>query len=916
MLRARSPVRLARSPVRLRVVFAVAVAWAAWSFGLAGAIAGPRIDLGTRLTIRTTGEVRGAAVGDFDEDGIPDIAAVHPGGVEILLGLGSGRFESTASIATTITSVPTTPVATDLNHDGHLDLVMTVSSGAAMTVLLGDGNGDFTGPAYYGPAPESSGLWSSSLAVADLDGDTNPDVAMTFVNANVLYVFAADGEGGFPAAPTVVPLSPFHTETYADIVARDFNGDGKSDLAIAGGGGVIFFSGDGVGGYGTPVASPTMETLSLTSADFDGDGVPDLATHGHLNGNLFLWHGTGDGHFTPGLELYVHPARDPGLVSGDLNGDGRPDLVVSGHSNPIIVFLATGPMQFGAGVTYRAGFGESSGTLAIADLDQDGRQDVMVGDDSFSQDLSILRGDGLGRFPAESLLALSSPTSVTDIGAADLTGDGMPDLAALQSDGPAVTTCSGPQPGTIDCGPGMQVQVVPGIGQALFGPPISSPARCAPTALAIADFDGDGRPDVATANRGARDAAGICYAASLSVLAGDGQGHFLAFVDLTVPNQPDDIVTGDFDEDGLPDLAVAFANAGLVAVYRLASGPAFSSGPASPSGSVSPSGPALVPAGTWIAPASPRFLGAGDLDGDGHLDLAAALSSGAVAVLRGDGAGLIHPAAECASSPGGGTGPVSIGDFDGDGRRETAAISTNSVRVLHWPGEGTPCATSSEIAIPVGSLGLGIGDLNGDGRDDLLVADGVGHVSTIASDSIPPATSDDVYGINGARAVTLEDFDSDGLPDVAVARSLGVYSRTVAVVRNITPAAGHLTLRLAGPIITDASSIDGPGMSGGGAAATLFWTGVLGATGYDVVRGSLAALRTGGGDFSIAVDDCPANDLPATILDVSDVPTPGDGWWFLARPLFPAGPGSYDGEGPGQVGSRDAGIASSALACP
>ena len=867
--------------MRFRVVFAVATIGVAGSFGVAGATAGPRIDLGARLSIPTTGAVRGAAVGDFDEDGLPDIAVLHPNGVEILRGLGSGRFVSSTSIA--VTSAPTRLVAADLNHDGHVDLVLRGLSGATLTVLLGDGIGHFTGPAYYGTQP-----YEGSLAVADLDGDTHPDVAVTFANANIIDIFPGDGEGGFPATPTVLTI-PCCVPSGAGIVARDFNGDGKTDLAI-GGGEVLFLPGDGLGGFGTPVVSSSLGgQVGLTCADFDGDGVPDLATLGPAgDSTLYLLHGTGDGHFTFGPQLDPETnGWDRALTSADLNGDGRPDLVVSGHSFPVTVFLATGPMQFGAGVEYQAGFGGSSDTLAIADFDQDGRQDLMVGDDSLSEELSILRGDGLGRFAAESLLFF--PSSVPDSGAADFNGDGNPDLAVLQSDGPSVTTCSGPQPGTIDCGPGMQVQVLPGMGQALFGPPVASPARCAPTALAIADFNRDGRPDVATANRGARDAAGVCYAASLSVLAGDGQGQLAPFVDLPVPDQPDDIVTGDFDEDGLPDLAVAFANAGLVAVYRLAPGPA------------------LVPAGTWTAPASPRFLAAGDLDGDGHLDLAVALASGEVAVLRGDGAGLIPPATLCAPSPGGGTGPIAIGDFDGDGRREIAATGTKSVRVMQVSSLGTSCTTSFEVAIPAGAQGLGTRDLNGDGLDDLVVADGFGHVSTVAGAPLPPSTADDLYGVNGARSVTIDDFDSDGLPDVAVSRPLGVYSWNVAVVRNITPAAAHLTLRVAGPLVTSDWQVL-PGQAAGGAASTLFWSGVLGATGYDVVRGSLPAPRS--------VDTCVANDLPATVVDASDVPAPGDGWWFLARPLFPAGPGSYDGDGPGQVGSRDAEIAASPLACP
>ena len=858
----------ARSQVPLRVVLAAAVASVAWPFGPAGAMAGPPISLNTRLSIPMTDEADGAAIGDFDEDGIPDIAVVHGSltyGVELFRGLASGRFESFASITTT--TRPTEVVAADLNHDGHLDLAMT-GLGFALTVSLGDGLGDFGGPAYYGTTQQSD-----DLVVADLNGDTHLDVALTHVFTNTIDIFTGTGTGVFGAASAItIPAT-----SSSGIVAGDFNDDGSVDLAIGAPSSIVFLPGHGLGGFGTPVSSVIGSgTVDLTSADFDDDGVPDLATTDRSSGSALVLHGTGDGHFTLSQTIPVAPFVHA-LTSGDLNADGRSDLVVGGTDGPIFVLLATGPGQFGAGVPYQAG--AVTATLIIDDLDQDGRQDLLTG----GYDLSILRGDGLGRFAGESSLSFTVP--VTDIGAADFDGDGMPDLVVLQSGSPSTLECPDPRLVSIYCGPPNQVLVLPGMGQAHFGPSISSPARCGPAALAIADFNGDGRPDVATANH----RAGTCSAPSLSVLAGDGHGQFVTFVDLQVPNLPDDIVAGDFDEDGIPDLAVVFGYPGLVAVYRVAPGPA------------------LVPAGTWVAPTPPSSLAAGDLNGDGHLDLAVALSSGNVAVLRGNGTGLIIPAAECAPTPDGGTGPVSIGDFDGDGVRDIAAIGTNSVRVMHALSTGAFCvAPSDEIAIPAGAQGLGTRDLNGDGIDDLLVTDGFARVSAVAGALPLPLSTYDVYGVIDARAVTTADFDADGLPDIAVASPT---DRVVSVVRNLTPAAPYLTLRVEGwPM--DAGFVPA------GAGSTLFWTGVLGATEYDVVRGSLATLRTGAGDFTSAVGACLANDLPSTHVGESEVPAVGDGWWFLARPLFPAGPGSYDGEGPGQVGSRDAELAASPLACP
>src|SRR5262249_20221433 len=143
-------------------------------------------------------------------------------------------------------------------------------------------------------------------------------------------------------------------------------------------------------------------------------------------------------------------------------------------------------------------------------------------------------------------------------------------------------------------------------------------------------------------------------------------------------------------------------------------------------------GPTLALAGTWVPPAAPRSLAAGELTGDGHLDLAVALSTGDVAVLRGNGAGLISPASVCAPGMDGGTGPVSIGNFDGDGLREIAAIGVSSLRVMQVSGMGAFCGTSYEVPIPAGAQGLATRDFNGDGIDDILVTDGHFRMSIVA----------------------------------------------------------------------------------------------------------------------------------------------------------------------------------------
>jgi hypothetical protein len=101
-----------------------------------------------------------------------------------------------------------------------------------------------------------------------------------------------------------------------------------------------------------------------------------------------------------------------------------------------------------------------------------------------------------------------------------------------------------------------------------------------------------------------------------------------------------------------------------------------------------------------------------------------------------------------------------------------------------------------------------------------------------------------------------------------------------------------------------------------GGAATLSWSSVSAATGYDVVRGSLQTLRTSGGNFSTATTTCLSNDVAGTTVNDLQSPTVGQGFWYALRAANCGGGASYNSGSPKQVASRDAGIAASGHACP
>jgi len=277
-----------------------------------------------------------------------------------------------------------------VNADGHLDLVVTtfdgVSISASLSVLLGDGAGSFGAPS---PAqPIGSGIAAGSPTLADVDQDGDLDVVLLSVADDrtfdgALHVIKGDGSGAFgPPAALVVGDQP------VDLALADFNHDGRLDVAVATvgdpegtTGGVEIRFGDGAGAFGALVSFVAAPGASrVAAADFDEDGDLDLGvTASYPTGSVTVAHGDGTGHFgAPVVYPLFEAALD--LKAADMTGDGHLDLVVSGAAfrnqqiHSLVGILAgDGAGGFGPAKSF---FLPSGVTLAVADLDADGRLDV------------------------------------------------------------------------------------------------------------------------------------------------------------------------------------------------------------------------------------------------------------------------------------------------------------------------------------------------------------------------------------------------------------------------------------------------------------------------------------------------------------------------------------------------------------
>jgi uncharacterized protein (TIGR03437 family) len=285
----------------------------------------------------------------------------------------------------------------------------------------------------------SVGSNPNGVTAADLNSDGKADLIIANSGSNSLTILLNNGSGTFNAAAIVQLTGATATLGPRTVVVADLNGDHKLDLIVVGYSGLAVLLGNGDGTFQTPqLLSPAVAAVSV--ADLNGDGAPDIAftylTGGFIvptGAALSILSGNGDGSFRQGptFSVGLTPWAVPGI--GDFNGDGKPDIAVAvGQS--LIVFLNDGKANFQTQITAQA-WNFAPGIVA-GDFNGDGFTDLAVTGQSVAQGLSspgqgiitILLGKGDGTF--QTLPATITPTIAQTIAAADLNGDGHPDLLA------------------------------------------------------------------------------------------------------------------------------------------------------------------------------------------------------------------------------------------------------------------------------------------------------------------------------------------------------------------------------------------------------------------------------------------------------------------------------------------------------
>ncbi|WP_246356654.1 FG-GAP-like repeat-containing protein [Pyxidicoccus fallax] len=323
--------------------------------------------------------------------------------------------------------------------------------------------------------------------------------------------------------------------------------------------------------------------------------------------------------------------------------------------------------------------------VAVGDINNDGRLDVAFTLIT-SALVSVQLGNGDGTFGAASTFPVGSNPKFVEI--ADFNGDGNADLAV----GGYINSMH-------------SVSILLGNGDGTFQGRVDYNVNSAdPSGVKVADYNGDGKLDIATAN---------FVGSTVSILLGNGDGTFQAAVPHAMPGTPNSVATVDLNGDGKLDIVTGNYNGRSVGVLLGNGDGTFQSA-------------VTTPLGRFV-----QVVAVGDLNGDGRADVAASLfNDKLVSVLLGNGDGTFQSAVDYPVANG--AGDLHIADFNGDGRADLAGtlFSSNAVGVLLGNGDGT-LQPAINFAVGTGPFFMAVGDLNGDGKRDIVTGNYSGGTSSV-----------------------------------------------------------------------------------------------------------------------------------------------------------------------------------------
>jgi len=575
---------------------------------------------------------------------------------------------------------------------------------------------------------------SREITVVDLDEDGLDD----FVVGTVLELLAYMNQGGGKFTVTEGPQVDIDVLN-GDIVAGDFNGDGVPDVAVSSAreDRISIFAGDGTGNLTeiNDVFADSFNMEKLAARDFDGDGDLDLVLTDAVSDSVTVLAGDGDGSFDVVQEIFLDDTNPGHIAVGDLDSDGALDLVTANGSPTVGVLLGAGDGTFANATLLQTEREHGNGGIGLADIDGDGHLDIVV-QNTDTDPPNAAKPRGL------SILYGTGTGSFGDArllasGASPFGRDGALAIADFDADGRTDVAVGGLSIFT-DGGFSL-IRGVP--GRQLDAPERYAVPDFSGKIFAFADIDDNGVVDLAVP-------AGQDLALLLDPLEEGARVQSRAVLD----NRPSSLDSADLDGDGRSDFVIGDTRDNqVVLLYGDGTDDFLDS--------------EMIPID------DPDFVRAADLNGNGHQDIVTSGSAGTSVLANTVSGGFT----EAGSLETGASSALMLRDMDLDGHRDIVMGGFTGIAIFY--GDGNLDFTEEMVFSAEDRIeGLAVGDFNSDGRPDLIVS-GPGGSSQAALGWFP-GLPDRAFGSRQEVPVDIAefsapqfgvaaaDFDLDGDDDV------------------------------------------------------------------------------------------------------------------------------------------------------